>query len=125
MSAEGESPPDNVKILFNREQLALDIEWILKGDAYSPEALARLLVSFRQAIDGGLQGINHAREALLTAVELVYLYSGAHVSALKLYGLYLEGQLKIEDEPVNLISAAIERSTAKKAKGKSKRQRFG
>ena len=116
-----EYPPDNIKILFNREQLALDIEWILKGDAYSPEALARLLVSFRQAIDSGLQGINHTREALLTAVELVYLYSGAHVSALKLYGLYLEGQLKIEDEPVNLISAAIERSTAKKAKGKSKR----
>jgi hypothetical protein len=117
MSATDDLPPDDVKILFNREDLASDIEWILKGDFHSPDVLARLFVSFRQAIDSGLQGINHTRQALVTAIELVYLHSRAHVAALKLYRLSLEGELKIQDEPVNLINAAIERSTAGARKG--------
>jgi hypothetical protein len=120
MSRKIDYPPDEESLLFDREDLASDIEWILKGDSHSPEILARLFVSFRQAIDSGLQGINHTRKALVTAIELVYLHSRAHVSALKLYRLSLEGELKIQDEPVNLINAAIERSSragARKGQG--------
>lgn len=52
------------------------------------------------------------REALSAAVEISYLHSQAHAAAVKLYRLSVEGQLKVEDEPVRLIDAAIKRSTA-------------
>lgn len=112
MRAADECSPDEGIPLFDREDLASDVELILKGDACSPEALAQLCTRFRQAMEGGLEGINQTRKALATAVELIYLHSGAHVAALKLYRLSVEGQLRMEDEPVNLISAAIERSAA-------------
>lgn len=84
---------------------------ILTGDPHAPDILARLLDSLRQAIDGGLSGINEAREALSAAVEISYLHSQAHTSAVKLYRLSVEGRLRVEDEPVRLIEAAIKRST--------------
>ncbi|MGA9995306.1 MAG: hypothetical protein WBP93_07830 [Pyrinomonadaceae bacterium] len=112
MSTIDDLQPDNGKILFDREDLASDIEWILRGDARSPEILAQLFVRFGQAMDGGLEGINQTRKALGTVTELIYLHSRAHGAALRLYGLLLEGQLKVEDEPVNLINGAIERGTA-------------
>ncbi|HVF55971.1 MAG TPA: hypothetical protein VM934_07450 [Pyrinomonadaceae bacterium] len=109
MSIADDLTRDAENPLFEREDLARTVELILEGDEDAPEILARLLVSFRLAIDGGLRGINDARNALVTAVELIYLHSGAHASALSLYRLSLEGHLKIEDEPVNLINAAVKR----------------
>jgi hypothetical protein len=43
-------------------------------------------------------------------IELIYPYTSAHKAALELYVLSLEGNLKPQDEPHNLINAAIERS---------------
>jgi hypothetical protein len=122
MIAADECPPDEGKVLFDREDLASDVELILKGDARSPEALAQLFTRFRQAIEGGLEGINQTRKALATSVELIYLHSGAHVAALKLYRLSVEGQLRMEDEPVKLIGGAIERSTAGTGKGRAREE---
>ena len=119
MSATDDRSPDEGSLLFDREDLASDIEWILSDSPHAPEALARLFVSFKQAIDSGLQGISQTSKALVMAIELVYLHSRAHVAALKLYRLSLEGELKVEDEPVNLINAAIERSTAGARKGQA------
>ena len=103
-SAEDDAP------LFDRDDLAADIGSILSGEPDAADALARLFDSLRQAIDSGLSGINQTREVLLTAVELAYLHSGAHASALRLYRLSLAGHLKVQDEPVRLINAAIARS---------------
>lgn len=50
-----------------------------------------------------------ASEALLGGVEAIYLYTHAHKAAVKLYVLSLEGNLKPEDEPLNLINTVIER----------------
>ncbi|MDQ3803451.1 MAG: hypothetical protein M3416_06425 [Acidobacteriota bacterium] len=98
--------------MFEREDLVLSIGLILGGDAHAADVLARLFEEFRQAIEGGLRGINETREALAAAVGICYLHSEAHAAAVKLYRLSVEGQLKVEDEPVNLIKAAVERSTA-------------
>lgn len=98
-------------LLFSREELASDIALILKGDEYSAEALAHLFINFRDAIAGGLEGIVRTRETLGAAVELTFAHSRAHAAALRLYLLSQEGRLKVEDEPVRLIGAAIERST--------------
>ena len=46
---------------------------------------------------------------LLEGIELLYLHTTAHKAALKLYVLSLEGNLKPQDEPLNLINAALER----------------
>lgn len=108
-----ESPCDKENLLFAREELASDIVSILKGDAYSPEALAHLLIIFRQAIAGGLEGISRTSDTLAAAVELSFIHSRAHAAALRLYLLSQEGQLRVEDEPSRLIGAAIERSRAR------------
>lgn len=105
---------DDEKLLIDREDLASDIEAILGGSPHAPEILARLFLSFRRAIESGLQGINQTRDTLLAALELIYLHSGVHVAALRLYLLSQEGELKVEDEPLNLINAAIGRSTARR-----------
>jgi hypothetical protein len=97
-------------LLFTREELASDIASILKGDAYSAEALAHLFIILREAIAGGLEGIRQTSETLAAAVELTFTHSRAHAAALRLYVLSQEGHLKAEDEPVRLIGAAIERS---------------
>jgi hypothetical protein len=111
MRAE-ESPCAEEKLLFTREELASDITSILKGDADSPEALAHLFIIFREAIAGGLEGINRTSETLAAAIEMTFAHSRAHAAALRLYLLSQEGRLKVEDEPVGLINAAIERRTS-------------
>lgn len=99
-------------LLFRREELASDIASILRGDAHSAEALAHLFIILREAIAGGLEGMNRARDTLAAGVELTFRHSGAHAAALNLYVLSVEGQLKVEDEPVRLIDAAIKRNRA-------------
>jgi hypothetical protein len=96
--------------LFAREELAADLEAILQGAPDAADVLARLFDTLRQAMDGGLASIKQTREALLIAVELAYLHSGAHASGFRLYRLSLEGHLLLEDEPDTLHNAAIARS---------------
>lgn len=106
--------PDELNLLIDRETLAINIGYILNNDPHAPDILAGLFVELGQAIEGGLQGINQARNTLTTAIEVAYLHSSSHVAALSLYRLYQEGQLKVEDEPVRLINSAIERNTTGK-----------
>jgi hypothetical protein len=102
---------EDENLLFCREELASDIALILKGDEYSPEALAHLFIILRGAMASGLEGIRRTSETLGAAVELTFAHSRAHAAALRLYLLAQEGRLKAEDEPVSLIGAAIERGT--------------
>lgn len=50
-----------------------------------------------------------ASKMLLNGIESIYLHTNAHKAALELYVLSLQGNLKPEDEPLNLINAALER----------------
>ena len=118
MSMADEPPHTEENLLFTREELASDIASILKGDAHSPEALAHLFIILRDAVADGLEGINRTSDTLAAAVELTFTHSRAHAAALRLYLLLQEGQLRVEDEPVRLISAAIERGTAGARAGK-------
>jgi hypothetical protein len=112
MSIADEPPHAGEYLLFAREELASDIASILKGDEHSPEALAHQLILLREAVAGGLEGINLAHGTLRAAVELTFTHSRAHAAALRLYLLAREGRLRVEDEPVRLIGAAVERGTA-------------
>jgi hypothetical protein len=112
MNTSDDCRHDGEPLLFTREELASDIDSILRGDTHSPEALAHMFILFGQAIASGLEGINRTSNTLRAAIDLIYPHSRTHCAALKLYRLSVEGRLKVEDEPVNLINAAIERSTA-------------
>jgi hypothetical protein len=54
-----------------------------------------------------------ASGALLDGIEALYLYTNSHKAAVKLYVLSLEGNLKPQDEPLNLINAALERGESR------------
>ena len=84
MAAEVESPCEDATPLFERESLEASFDLILRGAARAADELARLLNWFRFALDEGLRGINEARVTLAEAVEILYLRTGAHASALRL-----------------------------------------
>jgi hypothetical protein len=113
MSLDVGKPYDEENLLIDRETLAAKIEHILGGDRDAPDALASLFVELRHGLEGGLLGINQTHATLALAVEVTYLHSRAHSSALSLYRLSQEGLLKIEDEPLELLNAAIARTTAR------------
>jgi hypothetical protein len=101
------------------ELLADDQTWInilepeLCKDTAAVECLARLLFVIKKEINSGSEGVRRASEILSKGIEVIYLYTNAHKAALELYVLSLEGELKPQDEPLNLINAAIERGRDK------------
>ena len=54
-----------------------------------------------------------ASRTLLDGIKLIYLHTNAHKAAVKLYVISLEGNLKPQDEPLNLINAALERGESR------------
>jgi hypothetical protein len=115
VSLSDDKPYDEDNPLIDRETLAAKIEHILGGEPDAPDALASLFVELRQGLEGGLQGINRTHAALALAVDVAYLHSRVHSSALSLYRLSQEGQLKVEDEPLRLLDAAITRTETRVA----------
>ena len=95
--------------LADKEDWAAILEPTLCQDPAAIECLARLLFRIKRAIDSGPEGALQASRALLDSIEVLYLYTNAHKAAVELYVLSLEGNLKPQDEPLNLINAALER----------------
>lgn len=104
----------------NADLLADDETWInilepqLCKDTAAVESLARLLFILRKEINNGPEGVIRASKILSNGIEVMYLYTGAHKAALNLFLLSLEGILNPQDEPLNLINAAIERGESKR-----------
>ena len=111
------------------QDLLIDEEtWQAIDDPKTAEYIARTLFVLKEAIDSGPVGAREASEAILANIEAAYLHTDAHRAALRLYLLSLTGQLKPEDEPLQLINGAIERgesrvALAKKGTAKGKRRR--
>ena len=95
--------------LADKEDWAAILEPAICQDVAAVEGLARLLFTIKSAIDSGPEGAMQASKTLLDGIELLYLRTTAHKAAVKLYVLSLEGNLKPQDEPFNLINAALER----------------
>jgi hypothetical protein len=93
----------------DEEDSAAILEPALRQDAAAVERFARLLFTIKRAIDGGPEGAMHACQMLLNGIESICLHADARKAARKLYVLSLEGHLKPQDEPLNLINAAPER----------------
>jgi hypothetical protein len=98
-----------VATLADEEDWAAILEPTLCQDPAAVECLARLLFTIKRAIDSGPEGAMQASRTLLDGIGLIYLHTNAHKAAVKLYVLSLEGTLKPQDEPLNLINAALER----------------
>lgn len=94
--------------LVDEETWRAALEPVLCGDSAAAEVLARLLFTVKRAIESGPEGAKRASATLSGGIELIYLHTDAHRAARELYVLSLEGILKPQDEPVNLINGAIE-----------------
>jgi hypothetical protein len=113
----------------NCQDLLIDERtWQAIRDPDAADSIARGLFIIREAIDSGPDGAKEASDAILANIEAAYLHTHAHKAALRLYLLYLTGQLKPEDEPVQLINEAIKRGAAqigltKEGRAKAKKRR--
>jgi hypothetical protein len=103
-------------ILSKDDLLADDQTWLnilepeLCKDPDAVESLARLLFIISKEINSGADGVITASKILSNGINVLYLYTHAHKAALNLFVLSLGGEIKPQDEPLNLINAAIERS---------------
>lgn len=112
MKKSTETTRDKAELLANDETWIAILEPELCKDSAAVECLARLLFLLKKEINGGPEGVIRASEILTNGIELIYLYTEAHKAAVKLYLLSLTGQLKPQDEPLNLINDAINRGMA-------------
>src|SRR5918998_2419902 len=98
--------------------LADDEDWLTFLDptlckAVAAESLTHLLFRIKQAVESGPDGVQQASAALLVGIRSLYLHTAAHEAAVELYLLSLTGDLTPQDEPLQLLKAAIERGKAK------------
>jgi hypothetical protein len=105
--------------ICSKDDLLADETWLailepeLCKDSAAVELLARLLFTIKKEINSGTDGVRRASKILSEGIEVMYLYTAAHKAAIELYVLSLEGELRPQDEPLNLIKAAIERGKSK------------
>src|ERR1700749_3437327 len=88
---------------YERDLLIDDQAWQAINNPKIADLVARGLFILKAAIDGGPEGAREASEAILNNIESAYLHTDAHRAALELYLLSLTGQLRPEDEPLQLI----------------------
>jgi hypothetical protein len=98
--------------------LADDEDWLTFLDptlskAVAAESLTHLLFRIKQAIESGPDGAQLASAALLVGIRALYLHTAAHEAAVELYLLSLTGDLTPQDEPLQLLKAAIKRGKGK------------
>jgi hypothetical protein len=98
--------------------LADDEDWLTFLDptlckAVAAESLTHLLFRIKQAVESGPDGAQQASAALLVGIRSLYLHTAAHEAAVELYLLSLTGDLTPQDEPLQLLKAAIERGKAR------------
>jgi hypothetical protein len=68
----------------------------------------------KEAIDSGPEGAKRASFTSSDGIRIAYNYTEAYQLALRLFILYLEGRLRVEDEHLKLLSAAIARADPEK-----------
>jgi hypothetical protein len=105
---------DSTDLLADEQTWINILEPELCKDTAAVECLARLLFVIKKEINSGREGVKRASQILSRGIEVSYLYTNIHKAALELYVLSLEGELNPPDEPLNLISAAIERGNMKR-----------
>ena len=93
-------------------------DWLMLLDpalckAVAAESLTHLLFRIKQAVESGPDGAQRASAALLVGIRSLYLHTAAHEAAVELYLLSLTGDLMPQDEPLQLLNAAIERGKAR------------
>ena len=91
MKAHTSAIGDKCDLLVDHKDWIAILEPALCQDSAAVECLARLLFTIKKAIDNGPDGVEQASKALLSGIELAYLYTEAHRAALKLYLLSLTG----------------------------------
>jgi hypothetical protein len=96
-------------LVVDHEDWTAIFEPALCQDSAAVECLARVLFTIKKVIDNEPDGVEQASRALLAGIEVAYLYTDMHKAALKLYLLSLTGELKPQDEPLQLINEAIKR----------------
>lgn len=109
----------SIETISSRDDLLADETWVailepeLCKDAAAVECLARLLFILRKEINSGAAGVRRVSKILSNGIDVLYLYTDAHRAALELYRLSLSGELKPQDEPLNVFNAAIERGESR------------
>jgi hypothetical protein len=87
-------------------------DWLVLMDRKDPDTVARLLFRLKAAIESGPSGIERVHFTLTEGIWRALNKSRTRQAVIKLYGAFLGGHLKPEDEPGPLIDAAISRGQA-------------
>jgi len=97
-------------LLFDDEDWLLLMDPALCDNQGLAVTYARLLLRIKRAIESGPEGVKRASFTLSDGIRMAYKYTEEHQLAFRLFLLYLEGRLKVEDEPMQLIKTAVARA---------------
>ncbi len=90
-----------------------DDDWLLLMDpAFCDNpglavTFAHLLLRFKESVESGPEGVERTSFTLIDGIRMAYKYTEEHQLAFRLFILYLEGRLKVQNEPLQLLKAAI------------------
>ena len=94
--------------LIDEEGWLALIDPAFEGKPREAEILAHRLYALREAIErGGAQAAGRVIESLDEGIKIAYQYTDTHRAALRLFYLYLAGEI-IGDTPQELLEAAIQ-----------------
>ena len=97
-------------LLFDDEDWLLLMNPAFRDNHGLAVRFARLLLRIKGAIESGPEGVKRASFTLTDGIRMAYKYTEEHQLAFRLFLLYLEGRLKAEDEPLQLLKAVIARA---------------
>ena len=112
---------DGEDTLVDDETWAIILEPGLTDRPGVAEALGRLLLYLKEAIESGPPASAQAINTLMEGIHMVYPYTTSFGLSRKLWILSLEGDLAPANEPDSLIESAIKRGWSETVKGRRRR----
>jgi hypothetical protein len=112
---------DGENTLVDHETWAIILEPALTDRPGVAEALGRLLLYLKEAIESGPEASDRAINTLMEGIHMAYLYTTTFGLSRKLWILSLEGDLTPANEPDSLIESAINRGWCETVKGRKRR----
>ncbi len=112
---------DSENTLVDDETWSIILEPALKDEPGVAEAMGRLLLYLKEAIELGPEGHTRAVNTLMEGIHMVYPYTTGFALSRKLWILSLEGDLTPANEPGSLIECALERGWKETTKGRRRR----
>jgi len=105
-------PYDRANVFHDIEEWDHFLGAIVQGNRDAADSLSLILYKILRVMSEGPAGVERTLNTLKLGMERIFPFTTTHGSSFTLFLYEMECLLTIEDSPINLITAAIERAEA-------------